>query len=302
MEQYIGQFEIYLLTEKRSARNTVSAYMQDLRQFESYLSKRELIFNNLDLVQLKAYLTYLRKNKALSARSMSRKISALKVFYNFLAREHDHLNLAQSLNLPKLEKRLPKFLTELEVEQLLTCANQDKTDLGVRNRTMISLLYVTGMRVSELTNLKISDIRFDTGFITVSGKGGKERLVPVPKEFLLELEQNYLKTAHANLSGKSNLNSSACLFPVLYGAKIRPITRQAFWQILKNLAKQANIQSELSPHKLRHSLATHLLRKGANLRLLQMLLGHENLSTVQIYTHVDVDYLRSIYDKRHPRS
>ncbi len=302
MEQYIGQFEIYLLTEKRAARNTVSAYMQDLRQFEQYLSKRELSFDILDLVQLKAYLTYLRKNKSLSARSMSRKISALKVFYNFLAREHDHLNLAQSLSLPKLEKRLPKFLTELEIEQLLTCANQDKTDLGVRNRTMISLLYVTGMRVSELTNLKISDIRFDTGFITVSGKGGKERLVPVPKEFLLELEQNYLKTAHANLLGKSNLNSSACLFPVLYGAKIRPITRQAFWQILKNLAKQANIKSELSPHKLRHSLATHLLRKGANLRLLQMLLGHENLSTVQIYTHVDVDYLRSIYDKRHPRS
>ena len=303
MEQYLGQFEVYLLTEKRAARNTVLAYLQDLRQFANYLAKRALVFEQLELTQLKAYLLYLRKNQALAARSLARKISALKVFYNFLGREYQLDNLAAHLSLPKLERRLPQFLTETEIEQLLTQAQLDQSDTGQRNQVMLSLLYITGMRISELVNLQLSALDFESGLIKVLGKGDKERLVPVPKAFLAHIAQTYLNGPHANLQGKlGQAQPSPYLFPVLYGAQLRPITRQAFWQILKQLAQQTGIKTALSPHKLRHSLATHLLRKGANLRVLQLLLGHENLATVQIYTHVDTDYLRQIYDRRHPRS
>ncbi len=310
MQHKIGHFEVFLLTEKRSSDNTISSYIRDLKQFSDYLNKRELKLEKLDLAHLKSYLAYLRKTKKMSARTQARKISTLKVFYNFLVREYNFENLAQNLNFPKLEKRLPKFLSEKEVEELLKTASEDKTDLGIRNKIMLYWLYITGMRISELVNLKISDIRFDTGFVTVYGKGGKERLVPVPEESIKELKDEYLSSVHTRLQGlsdiKDNKNNiyigSEYLFPVNYASKIKPITRQAFWYILKNLAKKAGITSALSPHKLRHSLATHLLKKGANLRLLQMLLGHENLATVQIYTHVDIEYLRNIYDKKHPRS
>lgn len=303
MEQYLAQFEIYLLTEKRAAQNTVQAYLQDMRQFAGYLAKRSLVFEQLELTQLKAYLLYLRKNQALAARSLARKISALKVFYGYLGREHQFDNLAASLSLPKLERRLPQFLSEAEIEQLLAQAQKDGSDLGQRNLMMLSLLYITGMRISELVNLKVSALNFEAGLIKVQGKGDKERLVPVPPAFLAQLAQNYLNGPYRNLQGKlGQTQPSEYLFPVQYGAQLRPITRQAFWQILKQLAKQAGLKADLSPHKLRHSLATHLLRKGANLRVLQLLLGHENLATVQIYTHVDTDYLRQIYDRRHPRS
>jgi integrase/recombinase XerD len=167
---------------------------------------------------------------------------------------------------------------------------------------MLYLLYVTGMRISELTNLTVSDIQFDTGFISVRGKGGKGRLVPIPEAIVLDIK-SYLNEIHPKLLGKkSEFRSSDYLFPVLYAGKLKHITRQAFWAILKKMAILACVKKSLSPHKLRHSLATHLLRKGANLRSLQLLLGHENLSTVQIYTHIDTSYLRQVYDKYHPRS
>ncbi len=301
MDSIISTFESYLFAEKRVATNTLTSYMNDIYQFRDFLKSKEIDIKSISVKDLKSFLQFLKEKQNLSARSMSRKISSLKVFFKFLNQQFSIDNLAIDLTFPKLEKKLPTYLSEEDIEKLLNYAQKDKTDLGVRNKIILYLLYVTGMRISELVSLTISNIQFDTGFISVTGKGGKGRLVPIPQTLVSEIK-NYLNDVHCKLMGKNGNRSSEYLFPVLYSGKIRHITRQAFWIILKKIAVQAGIKTTLSPHKLRHSLATHLLKKGANLRSLQLLLGHENLSTVQIYTHVETGYLRKIYDKYHPRS
>lgn len=297
----ISQFEAFLLAEKRVTRNTASAYLCDVGQLSDFLQSQNCDLKSAKSKDLKIFLQSLKENNV-SARSMSRKISSLKVFYKYLQHQFGAENIAMDLTFPKLEKRLPVYLTEEEVESLLSYATKDNTEVGIRNRMMLYLLYVTGMRITELITLKVSNIQFDTGFICVHGKGGKDRLVPIPQDMLGQVNQ-YLDKIHPRLLGKNREYKSAdYLFPVFYGGKIKHISRQAFWIILKKMTCQSGIQKPLSPHKLRHSLATHLLRKGANLRSLQLLLGHENLSTVQIYTHIDTSYLRQVYDKYHPRS
>ena len=200
-------------------------------------------------------------------------------------------DLGQQLTFPKIEKRLPNYLSEQEIEILLQMADRDTSTLGKRNKVMLYLLYVTGLRITELTTLKTSAIQWDTGFLHVEGKGGKQRMIPLPQPMRsLELLKEYAD------------KQRDYLFPIRYAGTIRPITRQAFWGILKQLWKKTGIAKSISPHQLRHSLATHLLKRGADLRSLQLLLGHENLSTVQIYTHVETSHLRTIYNKKHPRS
>ena len=164
---------------------------------------------------------------------------------------------------------------------------------------MLYLLYVTGLRITELVSLIISNIHFDTGILEVHGKGGKGRVIPLPTP-TLDMIRAYLESVHKKFIEAHG--QTDYLFPTLYASAIKPITRQSFWQVLKDLCKKTTIQKAISPHTLRHSLATHLLKNGAHLRSLQMLLGHENISTVQIYTHVEVSYLRHVYDKKHPRS
>lgn len=290
MKVFVEQFFTYLLTQKCVSANTFAAYKTDMLQFLSFLEMNRLLEVSLTVKELKLFLQSL-KQAELSASSMSRKISTLKLFFGYMHEQGLLPNLAQQLKFPKLEKRLPLYLSEAEIEILLRCAQTDKSTFAQRNKVMLYLLYVTGLRISELTALKVTAIHWDTGFLSVDGKGGKQRMVPLPMPMIALLKE-YMD--HAKPTGY--------LFPVKYAGTVRPITRQAFWGILKQLCKKAGINRSISPHQLRHSLATHLLQRGADLRSLQMLLGHENLSTVQIYTHVETSHLRQVYDKKHPRS
>ena len=194
---------------------------------------------------------------------------------------------------------MPQFLPEDEIEKLLESAAKDHTLAGQRNKIMICLMYVCGIRVTELIEITMSQIQFDTGLIRISGKGSKERLVPLPLS-VLQILRSYIENIHPKLC--TGYTETDYLFPVSYGGKVHCMSRQAFWMLLKKIVKQANIDQHVSPHILRHSVATHLLKKGANLRLLQMVLGHEQLQTVQVYTHIDISHLRKLYDEKHPRA
>ena len=298
MKAHLEQFFTYLLTEKRVSSNTYEAYKTDLLQFLQFFERSKYSVNELSIKEIKLFLQHLKKAE-LSARTMARKISSLKLFFAY-AHDKNYLpDLGASLTFPKIEKKLPTYLSEQEIEILLQVADRDTSVHGKRNKVMLYLLYVSGLRISELTHLSINSIQWDTGFLRVDGKGGKQRMIPLPQP-MIELMQDYVQKIHPNVIGKKK--STDHLFPVLYAKTVRPITRQAFWGILKQLWKKTGIARSISPHQLRHSLATHLLTRGADLRSLQMLLGHENLATVQIYTHVETSHLRTIYDKKHPRS
>jgi len=302
MKSVLNRFETYLLTEKRVSENTLIAYKNDINQLVMFLKDQFCIgLKEATKVQLKSFLYYIKKQGATS-RTMSRKISSIKALFNYLNTYFDWVNISDDLTFPRLEKRLPQYLTEEEVVKLFEVAKKEVSDIGIRNKVMLSLLYVSGMRISEMVNLHISQIQFDTGFITINGKGGRGRVVPIP-ESVIELLKNYIKNTLVKLAGKDIKRcKDDFLFPIIYAGKIKPISRQSFWIILKELWKKAGGTRAVSPHQLRHSLATHMLKNGIDLRSLQMILGHENLSTVQIYTHLDVSYLRSVYDKKHPRA
>jgi len=300
VDEAISSFEIYLLSERRLAQNTIKSYLSDLNQLQEYLNQKKLtVIAQIDINFLRSYLKFLRGKLQAGPNSMSRKVSTLKSFFNYLSQRHNLNNIALLLVFPKLQKRLPHFLSEEDIEKLLEYAARDETNLGIRNRVMLMLLYVTGMRISELTTLKLYAINFTEGLITVHGKGDKQRIVPIMQELLDLIQHVYLKKIHPDLLGN---HRSEYLFPSITNDRVQAISRQTFWLILKKMAISAGVSQKLSPHLLRHSLATHLLKKGANLRLLQILLGHERLATVQIYTHVDITYLRTIYDNKHNRS
>ncbi len=295
----IERFLTYLLTERRVSSNTFQAYKTDLQQFEHFIKKNNFDISQLTAKEIKLFLHDLKKEQ-LAARSMARKISTLKAFFSYASQKGLAPDLGNQLIFPKIEKTLPSYLSEQEIESLLQVADRDTSANGKRNKVMLYLLYVSGLRVSELINLTINAIQWDTGFLRVEGKGGKQRMIPLPAPMVVLLKE-YVENIHPNVSDKKK-KATDYLFPVLYAKTVRPITRQAFWAILKQLWKKTGITKSISPHQLRHSLATHLLKRGADLRSLQMLLGHENLSTVQIYTHVETSHLRTIYDKKHPRS
>jgi len=302
MDHLVDQFHAYLLTEKCVARNTYSAYAKDIEQLMYFIKRKKIELKEVKSRDLKEFLRFLKNTGGVSARSLSRKISTLKAFFKFLHERHGLHNCAVALSFPKLEKRLPVYLTETEMKKIFDGAQRDQSDQGKRNYVMLTLLYATGMRVTELTQLTLGDIQFDSGLLTISGKGGKERLVPLPIP-IMNVMKEYLNDVHPKLiTRKGAPKIDDFLFPVCYGHTIRPISRQAFWGILKRLADPLIDKKHISPHKLRHSLATHMLQKGVDLRSLQLLLGHENLSTVEIYTHVELGYARKIYDKKHPRS
>lgn len=300
MRSILTKFEAYLLTEKRVSQNTFAAYHYDLEQVSDFFIVKNISFEHATPQDFKEFLQHL-VDKKLSARSRARKLSALKSLYAWAAARLGWNNATIDLAFPKLEQTLPRYLTEQEIERLFSGAQHNTTALGIRNKTMLYMLYASGARISELIALKRSDIYFDTGFIRLGGKGGKERLVPLPDSMVI-LIRSYLETTHKNLVPHYPAENVEYLFPVIYRGVIKPITRQSFWIILKKLCKKAQLDRSVSPHTLRHSLATHLLKKGANLRSLQMLLGHETIATVQIYTHVETDHLRKVYDKKHPRA
>jgi len=293
----LTKFETYLLTERRVAQNTLYAYRQDIVQFNNFLAQENRPLQEVTRADIKGFLKELRA-LAIGPRSVSRKISSLKLFFGFLEDRFGIKNKVTDIISPKFKRALPTFLSQEETDQLLSIADLDTSPLGIRNKTMLYLLYVTGMRISELVTLELSSLHFDTGFIMVKGKGGKERMIPAPQSMMAMLRY-YIQELHCRLLHNRQTDY---LFPVVYGGVVKHITRQAFWGILHALWQKTGNKKVISPHKLRHSLATHMLQNGADLRALQLILGHENLATVEIYTHVETTHLRRVYDAKHPRS
>jgi integrase/recombinase XerD len=293
-EQLIDVFLDALWVEQGLSKHTLSAYRTDLRGLAKWsASGHASLLPTLDKSDLFAYLAY-RYEQGIKARSIARLLSTVRRFYQYLIRENklteDPSALLES---PKLGHFLPKCLSEQEVENLLQ-APDCEDPLGMRDRAMLELLYATGLRVSELVNLGLMGINLQQGVVRVLGKGNKERLVPMGEEALNWVDQ-YLQQARQLLLGSSH---SDTLFVTKRGGGM---TRQAFWYLIKRYALQAGISVAISPHVIRHAFATHLLNHGADLRVVQMLLGHSDLSTTQIYTHVAKERLKKLHAQHHPR-
>jgi integrase/recombinase XerD len=283
----------HLRVERRLADHTLESYGRDLRTLQAYAAAAECRPEALDRAALEAFVRQ-QMTRGLSPRSVARMVATLRGFYRFLVldRRLEH-SPADDLRPPRAWPALPKFLSLEDVDRLI--AQPDvSTPLGLRDRAMIELLYATGLRVTELVSVRVSDLHLDEQYLTCIGKGNKERLVPIGDEASAWIEKYRQSARRDLLKGRT----SARLFLNVRGG---PLSRVGFWKILKQHGRKANLPRSLSPHVLRHSFATHLLERGADLRSIQMMLGHSDLSTTQIYTHVLEARLRSIYDRFHPR-
>lgn len=293
--QMLDEFLQSLQFEKGLSANTLAAYGNDLVQFGQCIESvfdTQLTFSDVESEHIQAYLQH-RHQAGFSHRSTSRALSALRAFFLFqISLGHRQTNPMNQVTNPKAQAALPKTLTEGQVEALLEQPNIDNP-LEFRDKAMLEVLYATGLRVTELVSLQLYEISLQQGVVRVTGKGNKERLVPLG-EAAVECVSAYLKKARAELLP----HQSDVLFPSRRGQQM---TRQTFWHRIKHYALLANINADLSPHTLRHAFATHLLNHGADLRVVQMLLGHSDLSTTQIYTHVAKERLQSIVNKHHPR-
>ncbi|HJT17785.1 MAG TPA: site-specific tyrosine recombinase XerD [Thermoanaerobaculia bacterium] len=291
MKDFLLLYLDYLAVEKGLAKNSLSSYATDLRKFSDWLDDRPL-----DKVQRQDIIRYFQslRSAGISARSVARALAALRGFFRFLVREkHLEHDPAENVENPKLWSTLPHSLTSSEVEALLAAPDR-KTSDGLRDAAMLELLYATGLRVSELIRVKLDDIVLDAGFLRTFGKGSKERIVPFG-DSARDAITAYLERARPEF----NKRNDAHLFLT---KRSRPMSRQTFWMKVVRYARQAGIQSHISPHVLRHSFATHLLENGADLRSVQMMLGHSDISTTQIYTHVSRARLQKLYDQFHPRA
>ncbi len=285
----IKQYEIYLKLERNLAIETVNGYINDINLFLKFLEKIGISISCVDHDITAQYIRFLASRK-LSSKSISRKISSLKSFNRFLINEAIIKNdFSSQLNFPKLEKVLPNYLTSQEVDKLLDFSLKSKNDF--RNKAMIELMYASGLRVSEIISLKLNDVNIDHMMIKVRGKGDKERLVFF-SDYACEFLNVYLhKYRDEYLKGRN----SEFLFVNIHA---KPLSRQSFWKIIKSTAKKQGINPNgVSPHTLRHSFATHLLENGAELRVVQELLGHSDISTTQKYTHLNVRLLEANYNK-----
>ena len=289
----LGQFLDYLRVEKGLAPNTVSAYEIDLRRFLKYLESGDLEIERVNRDHLSIYLQTLYQD--LSPPSVKRKIASLKSFFRFLLMDgYLPTDPTENLESPRTWQVLPKYLTELQVEQLLEQPDVMKRQ-GLRNRCMLELLYATGLRVSELVNLKITGLDLEKKIVRPVGKGDKERIVPYG-DTAARFLANYLEVARPELLKE---RTSGFVFLTQQG---KSMSRQYFWMLLNRYARKLGWEGRLGPHMLRHSFATHLLANGADLRALQLMLGHADISTSQIYTHVTRNRLRQVYTKFHPRA
>lgn len=294
MEGLVGKYVNYLEERKHLAFNTLQSYKRDIEQYILYL--HELDHNtimNTNKTTIIAYLLYLQK-KGRATSTISRNLASIRSFYQYLSKnkiiENDP---TVELESPKVEKKLPQILSTQEVELLL---EQPKcTDLkGYRDKAMLELLYATGIRVSELINLNIHDINFDVGFVKCN-KGNKERIIPIGSLALKAL-QNYTNKARKNMVKN---NDEKALFVNVNGSRL---TRQGFWKIIKQYKNQAKIGKEITPHTLRHSFAAHLLDNGADLRSIQEMLGHSDISSTQVYAQIARNRIKEVYKKTHPRA
>ena len=287
----------YLTIEKGLAANTIASYGRDLTKWVAFLEKSGLQVEQAGRENIRQFLEYLL-TRGLEASSVARHLVSLRNFYRFLIQEGKAgEDPTRDLEAPKLWQRLPKFLSEDEVDTLLDQACPPGADSAkkLRDRAMLELLYATGMRVSELINLRLGDLQPEIGVIRCTGKGSKERLIPVGRSALSAVE-NYLRRGRSHLSKPG---SPDFLFLNVRGWHM---SRVGFWKILANCGRQAGIRMRLSPHLLRHTFATHLLERGADLRTVQTLLGHSDISTTQVYTHVLQERLQQVYRSCHPRA
>jgi integrase/recombinase XerD len=293
-EGFLKEFLNYLLVERGLSRNTVQSYRYDLNRFATFLAGQE---KNLVEVTEPLIMEYFGCQRELgrTARTRSRYLAAIRCFYHYLLQEY-YIKVDPTVNLeaPKLEKHLPHILSVAEVDLLLSQPNTG-TVAGLRDRAMLELIYATGMRVSEMMGLDTGHLNLESGFLRCMGKGSKERIIPVG-EIAVSYNREYLAKSRSKLRKKS---WEKALFLNQHG---RRLTRQGFWKILKGYAKKANIQKEIAPHILRHSFATHLLENGADLRIVQEMLGHADVTTTQIYTHLSQRKLREVYERAHPRA
>ncbi|MFU2360742.1 MAG: site-specific tyrosine recombinase XerD [Phascolarctobacterium sp.] len=297
MFDYLALFQEYLTVELGLAKNTQMAYMRDLRLLMKSLQlKADEELLQVSRQQLIAYLVRL-KQEGRAASTVARKLASIKAFYRFLTAErYIRRNPAEVLEAASRGLHLPKVLSVQEVERLLDEPNLGTLD-GYRDKTMLELLYATGMRVSELVNVPVKNVDMKMQYVIVMGKGSKERMLPLGRTALHYLE-HYLSVVRPQLlHGKPD--AAAELFVTGWGG---PMTRERFYEIIVAYGKSAGISKRVTPHMLRHSFATHLLNNGTDLRIVQELLGHADISTTQIYTHLDVERLREVYDKTHPRA
>lgn len=297
MFDYLALFQEYLTVELGLAKNTQLAYMRDLRLLMKSLQlKADEELLQVSRQQLIAYLVRL-KQEGRAASTVARKLASIKAFYRFLTEErYIRRNPAEVLEAASRGLHLPKVLSVQEVERLLDEPNLGTLD-GYRDKTMLELLYATGMRVSELVNVPVKNVDMKMQYVIVMGKGSKERMLPLGRTALHYLE-HYLSVVRPQLlHGKPD--AAAELFVTGWGG---PMTRERFYEIIVAYGKSAGISKRVTPHMLRHSFATHLLNNGTDLRIVQELLGHADISTTQIYTHLDVERLREVYDKTHPRA
>lgn len=295
MESLIQEFIEYLGHEKGLATNTLESYGRDLRQYCGFLSEdTSQTPETASQATIVAYLMMLRKQGKATA-TIARRLAALKAFYQFMLKEnYVTKDPTDELSSPKLERKLPKVLTVEEVEKLLNQPDASNPT-GIRDKAMLEVLYATGIRVSELVSLNLDDVDFDERFVRCVGKGSKERVVPIG-EIAVNSLKAYLSKGRPKLVSNPNENA---LFLNHHG---RRLTRQGFWKIVKKYAAQLGIRKEITPHTLRHSFATHLLENGADIRAVQEMLGHADISTTQIYTHVTKDRLKDVYARSHPRA
>jgi len=292
-EDHIADFLAHLALERNLSPRTLDSYGRDLRQLASWLADEGLSVDSIDRIALRGYLGS-RRDAGLSARSAARALSAIRSFYRFLVRTGVVTSdPTADLKSPSLWRTVPHALTGEEVDALLAAPDAD-TMLGLRDRAMLETLYATGLRVSELVSLTVDRVRLDPGFVRVVGKGRKERLVPLGGAAAAWIERYQLQS-------RPELDRHRA--PELFlNHRGRRMTRQGFWKILRRHGVSAGIRSQLSPHVVRHSFATHLVENGADLRAVQMMLGHSSLTTTEIYTHVARERLRRLYDEKHPRA
>ena len=296
MQDQLKDFIHFLVVEKGLASNTVVSYERDLKSYLLYVNKVEEI-SSLDAVSRPTIIQFLKflTENGKSSKTIARHIASIRSFHQFLLREKvTTQDPTVHIDRPKQEQKLPQVMSLEEVQALLDSPDTSKV-FGKRDKAMLELLYATGMRVSELISLNLSDVHLTMGFVRCVGKGNKERIIP-----LGSMAQNaittYIEESRTQLLKKKTTDA---LFVNLYGNRL---TRQGFWKILKKLTKEAGIEKELTPHTLRHSFATHLLENGADLRAVQEMLGHADISTTQIYTHVTKTRMKDVYSMFHPRA
>ena len=293
MTEWVKEFLDSLSVEKGLSRNTLLSYGRDLRHYTGYLKKKKIA--SMDHVTRREIMDFLmeEKDRGLEPASVARALVALRMFHRFLAEEGKvPENVTDALESPKLWKHLPEILSLSEVEELLKAPDSRRLS-GLRDLALLELLYAAGLRASEIASLKVSQADLEGGMLRVMGKGSKERMVPIGRK-AREVLKRYLRRSRA----EGPAGGSEYLFLSRAG---RPISRQTVWSILKKYARRRGLRKKIYPHILRHSFATHLLENGADLRVVQELLGHSDISTTQIYTHVEKSRLKSIHQKFHPR-